>query len=201
MNEPIMYHLSACDQVSADWYVVQCKPLKEAYAAHALQQRLGLNVYTAEVSKFADSRVQQAPFFPGYVFVQADLSKTAPSKINSTPFVLKLLEFGGGPQRVPADVVKAIRERIAVLNSQGGLSAHNFVPGDCVRFKAGPYKDLEAIFVGPTTPSERVKVLLHFFNRINEVRTNVGTLEKASAQGREGVRRTRGQGRAINYKT
>ena len=183
------------------WYVVQCKPLKEREAATALREYLGVSTYLAEVSKRVRGEMVPRPFFPGYIFAQADLGEVALSGINATPYVLRLLAFGGEPQRIPGGVVEAIRERIEDLNSRGGLTRHSFKPDDPVRFASGPYKDLEAVFVGPMPAGNRVRVLLQFFNRLHELKVEADDLEPASSlpaprMGR-GTRGTRGRGRKI----
>ena len=131
------------------WYVVQCNPLKEPQAAHALRSYLGLNVYLPQVSRRVRAEKRPMPFFPGYLFVQADLGQVEKSRINSTPCVMRLLEFGGGPRSLADRTVQSLRERVEALDAQGGLPSHNFRPGDEVRLTGGPLRGLEAVFLGP----------------------------------------------------
>lgn len=187
---------------SCCWYVAQCKPLRELQASAVLRGRLGLSAYVAEVSKWVRGEEKQSPFFPGYIFVQADLGQVTLSSINSTPGVVRLLEFGGALQTVPDSVIEMIRERVDSFNAEGGLPAHEFQPGDTVLLKSGPLKGLEAVFISPTTPGARVKVLLQFLGRLNEVQVEVDDLEKVQAAPQNTPpapleRRTRGRGRPI----
>ena len=154
------------------WYVAHCRPGSESLAAWGLTECLGLTTYLAEVSKRIREETTQTPLFPGYFFVQADLGAVSISSINSTPGIRGILELGGEAQAIPETLVAAIRERVDKLNAEGGLPAHTFQDGDAVLLKSGPLKGLEAVFLGPTTPGGRVKVLLHFLGRLNEVRVD-----------------------------
>jgi transcriptional antiterminator RfaH len=185
------------------WYVAQCITLKEAQTAYALRTHVGLNVYLPQVSRRTRGEMQPQPLFPGYLFVQADLRKVSRSSINSTFGMVRLLEFGGVPQPLPESTVVALRERVDDINAKGGLMPHNFQPGDAVRIKAGPLRGLEAVFLGPMTPSARVNILLQFLGRLNQVKVEVDVLERVSTPGNNGRntmrRSTRGRGRKINH--
>ncbi len=180
------------------WYVVHCRPHKERYAALALQEQFGLTVYVPEVMCYYQGQIQHAPLFPRYLFAQIDLHTVPPSRINATPGVTRLVTFDTTPQKIPAAVVQAIHTQVECCNEQGGLPEHGFQPGDTVQFRRGPLRGLEAIFVGPITPSRRVRILLEFMGRLNELEVDRNLLETSSEnvpQKRE--RRTRGRGRWI----
>jgi transcriptional antiterminator RfaH len=187
------------EALSGSWYLVHCIARKEAFAAYVLTSHLGLQVYLPQVTRHVRGSVQQTPFFPGYLFVQADLGQVTRSIINSAPGVVRLLDFGGGPQLVPLPVLRDIRARLDKLNGTGGLPTHNFKSGEAVRVKSGPLRGVEALFVGPLTPSARVTILLDMLGRLNEVKVDVETLEHAPnvTIARQG-RTTRGKGRRIN---
>ena len=88
----------------------------------------------------------------------------------------------------------------AAVDEQGGLPAHPFKPGDAVRLTRGPLEGMEAIFVGPTTPAERVEILLRFLGRQQLTRVAPDELEAvANPVGIEErpPRRTRGRNRPI----
>ncbi|NJN99132.1 MAG: hypothetical protein HC875_36085 [Anaerolineales bacterium] len=83
------------------------------------------------------------------------------------------------------------------------MPRHSFKPGDTVRIKSGPFEDMLAQFDSPTTPAERVQVLLELLGRFCRVKVNVADLEKADPQPEPIIakrpRRSRGRGRPINY--
>src|SRR5205823_1883871 len=121
--------------------------------------------------------------------------------INSTPGILRLLQLGGEPRPIPAAVVEAIRERVEILNAEGGFSRYKFHPGDPVSLRSGPLRGLQAVFIGPMPAKARVKVLLEFLGRPNEVQVDIDVLEPAKPGAERGPdpepqvrgeRRTRG---------
>lgn len=181
---------------STRWYVVHCKTDREIQACSALRESLGLTTYLPTVESAAGKRTRKQAFFPGYFFVKADPVQLSMSSVNSTPNVLSLLHVGGQPQPVPDEIVKVIRERIDSLEAGGGLHIHPFKVGDRVRLTNGPLQGLDAVFLGSVKPGERVKILLKFLGRFNEVKVPVKSLEPAPAP-HEQRRGTRGHGRRI----
>jgi transcription antitermination factor NusG len=109
------------------------------------------------------------------------LQETSKSCINTCPGVLRLVEFGGGPQSVSQHVIDTISQQLDRLNGLPVQPAHLFNPGDIVQVRHGPLKDLEMIFIRPVTPSGRVHVLLELLGRLKEVQVDMDILEKAPA--------------------
>jgi transcriptional antiterminator RfaH len=183
---------------ASQWYVAHCQRLKERRAAAALAEQLDLMVYLPELRRRQAGHLQRAPFFPGYLFVQADLRQVVPSRINAVPGVLRLVAFGELPLPVPAPVVEGIRQRVDQLNAQGGLIVPRLEPGQTLRLKGGMFQGLEAVFLGPLKPSERVQVLIEFLGSLRRLELPVDRVEPIGDQPtprRE--RRTRGRGRPI----
>ncbi len=187
------------------WYLVHCQPRKEAYAAKSLRHLLELHVFLPESQIRWRGEVRRTPFFPGYLFTLVNQQAVPASAINACPGVLRLVEFGGYLQSIPHSVIEAIQQQLEQLNRGDLFPYHHFNPGDAVRMKCGPLQDLNMVFVGPTTPSKRVQVLLEFLGRLKEVQVDVEMLEKApgttlSASPKSEplrVRYTRGKGRKI----
>jgi transcriptional antiterminator RfaH len=180
------------------WYVVHTKPQQEALAASMLEERLSLTVFLPEVRRRIRGHLRRTPLFPGYLFVEIDLESTEASAVNTTPAVIRLVAFGGRPQPVSGRVIGALQARLAEIDEQGGLPQHPFRVGDRVRLKEGPLAGLEAVFVGPMRPAERVRVLLEFLGQEQEALVPVEDLEPAGGQALpKRPRRTRGKGRVI----
>ncbi len=178
------------------WYVVHTKARQEVLAAGLLEQRLAAVVLLPQVRQRTRGQMRTAPLFPGYLFVQLDLEQTEASAVNNTPGVIRLVAFGGVPKPVPARVIAALQARLAEIDSQGGLPQHPFREGDRVRLTGGPLAGLEAVFVGPMRPAERVRVLLEFLGQEQEALVPVDDLEPAGGPVKR-PRRTRGKGRPI----
>ena len=162
------------------WYLVHCQSRKEAYAANALRNILQLLVFLPESQVRLRGVTKYSPFFPGYLFINADLQQIPKSRINTCPGVLRLVEFGGDPQSVPQHVIDTISQQLSRLNGQQMQPVHHFRPGDVVQVKYGPLQDLEMIFVSSMTPGGRVLVLLELLGRLKKVQVDVDMLEKAS---------------------
>lgn len=184
--------------MSRCWYVVHTKAHQELLAAGLLEQRLAAAVLLPQARQRSRGQMRSAPLFPGYLFVELDLEQTEASAVNNTPGVIRLVAFGGLPKPVPAKAMAALQARLAEIDSQGGLPQHPFKEGDRVRLTGGPLAGLEAVFVGPMRPAERVRVLLEFLGQEQEALVPVEDLETAGGPVQvKRPRRTRGQGRPI----
>jgi len=181
------------------WYVVHTRTLKEAPTAQVLREHLGLEVYAPEVFRRTPAGLHPTPLFPGYLFVCVNLNRVAPSSINSCPGVLRLLAVDNQPQVVPVKVITTIRMGVERLNTQGGWPLPTFQPGATVRVKEGPFAGLDAIFIGPATPQQRVSIFLEFLGGMNKVQLDAAALESCAVTRPPLHKRgTRGQGRIIH---
>jgi transcriptional antiterminator RfaH len=178
------------------WYVVHAKAQQELLAAGLLEQRHAATVLLPQVRQRSRGQIRTAPLFPGYLFVELDLEQVEASAVNNTPGVIRLVAFGGLPKPVPPRTMAALQARLAEIDAQGGLPQHPFKEGDRVRLTGGPLAGLEAVFVGPMRPAERVRVLLEFLGQEQEALVPVEDLEAAGGPAKR-PRRTRGQGRPI----
>ena len=182
--------------MSKQWYVVHTKARQELLAASMLEQRLAAVVLLPQVRQRTRGQMRPAPLFPGYLFVELDLEQSEASAVNNTPGVIRLVAFGGVPKPVPGRVIGALQARLAEIEAQGGLPQHPFKEGDRVRLTGGPLAGLEAVFVGPMRPAERVRVLLEFLGQEQEALVPLEDLEPAGGPVKR-PRRTRGKGRVI----
>jgi transcriptional antiterminator RfaH len=185
------------------WYALHCKPNSEYQVVAILQQR-GIESYLPEIEVLGASRIQRKkPLFPCYLFCQVDLKRVGLSKIQWIPGLRRIVTFGGQPVPVPADVIDLVRYKLdeTQANRDPLEQKHRFKSGDLVRIKQGPFQDMIAIFDRPTSPSERVQVLLGILGGVTRVQVETDNLEEASAPAEiskpKRPRRTRGQGRFI----
>jgi transcriptional antiterminator RfaH len=192
------------------WYTLYTKPHAEYRVNIALQQ-WGLQTYLPEIeSKEKDKKGKSVPFFPCYLFSKFDFEIIALSQLHWTPGLRRVVSFGGQPVPVPDELIDLIQYKLDEIETKGNLPTPIFAPGDVVRITNGPFCNMLAIFDGPTTPSERVRVLLDILGHASRVQVNISDLEKVppeteasplsnlSAGLRTGrSRRTRGRGRYI----
>jgi transcription elongation factor/antiterminator RfaH len=145
----------------AYWYVVHSKPHKEKLLAEQLELR-NIEIFAPRI------RVQPVnprarpmrPYFPGYIFVRADLEELGISTLRYVPGSSGLIDFGGEPAYVPDGLIHAIRERVEQVNAAGGELFDALTPGETVLVHSGPFAGYEAIFDARLPGKERVRVLL-----------------------------------------
>jgi transcriptional antiterminator RfaH len=141
------------------WYTLYTKPNAEYQVANALQQR-GVRTYLPEIELAKPQKGRKKkPFFPCYLFIKVDFESIGLGAVQWTPGLRRIVAFGDQPTPLPDDMIYLIRRRLGEIEAAGGWPAHPFRPGDTVRITEGPLRNMVAIFEGPTTPSQRVKVL------------------------------------------
>jgi transcriptional antiterminator RfaH len=183
------------------WYTLYTKPNAEYQVLTVLQKR-GIETYLPEIESVKDRRRRdRKPFFPCYLFIKADLKAVSLSRVRWTPGLRHIVAFGERPVPLSDEVINLIRHKLGEINASGGRPPHTFRPGDTVRITDGPLQSMLAIFEGPTTPAERVRVLLTFLGHARRVSVPVADLDKAPSNAEVSMpkrpRRTRGRGRRI----
>ncbi len=109
------------------------------------------------------SRTSKA-YFPGYLFVRADLEVSGVSMFQWMPHTFGLVMYGGEPAPIPDHLIAALRQRVEEITVQEADALAGVRPGDTVQINLGPFKGFEAIFDVRLSGSERVKVLLKFLD-------------------------------------
>jgi transcription elongation factor/antiterminator RfaH len=161
------------------WYVLHSKPHKENQINAYLQsQNLETFYPTLRVKPVNPRASKIRPYFPGYLFVHADLEAVGLSALQWIPGATGLVSFDGQPGTVPDHVIRELQERIERIEAAGGLTFDGLKQGDPVRITQGPFAGYEAIFDMRLSGSERVQVLLEMLGRLVKVRTNANTIEK-----------------------
>lgn len=143
------------------WYVLHSKPRKEDFLLDQLKSH-GFEAYCPFVRvNTVNPRARKIrPYFPGYVFLQADLGQSKASSLQWMPGATGFVSFDGIPARVPEGLIPTLRQRVDEVNASGGELFHELKPGDQVRVVGGPFAGYEAIFDVRLPGSERVRVLL-----------------------------------------
>lgn len=183
------------------WYTLHTKPNAEYQVASTLQQS-EIEIYLPEIKVVKmGQQGQKKPFFPCYLFMNADIATGGLSFVQWTPGLRHIVAFDNRPVPLADEVIDLIRSNLREIEAHEGCSVHNFKPGEMVRIIAGPFQDMKAIFEGPTTPNKRVQVLLTFLGHASRMQVDVTDLEKAPPAAEvpipQRLRRTRGQGRYI----
>ncbi|HMB22746.1 MAG TPA: transcription termination/antitermination NusG family protein [Anaerolineales bacterium] len=147
--------------MSQQWYVVRSKPNKELALWRELTAR-GLESFYPQLRvRPVNPRSRRVrPYFPGYLFLHADIELVGTSALQWTPFSSGLVAFDGLPAIVPDSLVQAIRRHVDEINAAGGEQFVDLKPGDTVLIQGGPFDGYEAIFDTRLAGTERVRILL-----------------------------------------
>jgi transcription antitermination factor NusG len=164
------------------WYALQCRPRKEDMVARQVESH-GLTVFAPRL--FVQPVNPRArtfkPYFPGYIFVRADLATVGVSYFQHLPHAVGLIRVGSEPADVPEDLIVAIHRHLEAINANGGELFHRLRPGDPVLITRGLFAGYEAIFDARIRDTDRVRVLLDLLgNRQVALELQVGQIRPAT---------------------
>ena len=149
-----------------DWYAAQLRPNGDALALVNLQ-RQGFNAFRPLLweTKRSERGTQRLlrPMFPGYVFVQFDITQSEWPKIRSTRGISRLVgNISGGPSRLPTGLIDVLKQRCA--GNAANNAANGFQLGDKVYVSSGPFAAFLAT-VERMDAQNRVWLLIDFMSR------------------------------------
>lgn len=165
------------------WYVLHTKPNNEDRAASNLtawqvetfSPRMKVRTYNSYTGKIT---YLSKPLFPQYIFARFDLEKML-HKIRFTRGVNKVVTVGGVPAPVSDEIIEHIQSQ---MGEDGYVRiGEKLKPGDPVKIKHGPLKDLVGIFQTETKDSERVLILLTSISFQGRVTVDREMVAKVSA--------------------
>jgi transcription antitermination factor NusG len=146
------------------WYVLRTKPHKETAVFRLLESRQITVFYpTIKVEPVNPRAARRRPFFPGYMFIWADLERIGRNALEWLPGSQGLVTFGGQPAIVPTHLVDAIKTKVVAWHKRQ-QEKPCFRPGDTVRIVEGPLAGYEGIFDTELSGQQRVQVLLTYLH-------------------------------------
>lgn len=149
--------------MTIQWYAMQSKPNKEDFLARQCEA-LGVEVFHPRIRvKVVNQRARKVrPYFPGYIFVQADLDQIGESALLWVPGSTGLVSFDGVPAVVSDGLIHTLQKQLEELNaSEKALSSISGLnKGDLITIQDGPFAGHAAIFDASLSGAERVRVLL-----------------------------------------
>lgn len=163
------------------WYALKVKAHKERSVVEYLRMRdVELFAPTVRVKPKNPRAAKRRPYFPGYLFVRANLQEEGQQAFSWIPGTRGLVTFGDEPAIVPTHLIHELQNRIAQLNAQGGLKREDFEKGQRVNIVSGPFEGYEAIFDMRLSGKERVQVLLSFLSAHPQpVQLDITDIEKS----------------------
>ena len=172
------------EPTGAEWYAIQTKPHKEFMARDALARLDSVEPYlpTLHVDPVNPRSRKIRPFFPGYLFILADLQAVGLTTIRRTLGVVRML---GGiddePTTIPASLIEQIRQGVdASQHEEETTGLGGFRHGDRVRITHGPFAGYEGMFDTRLGGKKRSQILIEFLGRETRAEVDVRSLEKLS---------------------
>ncbi|HLA81326.1 MAG TPA: transcription termination/antitermination NusG family protein [Thermoleophilia bacterium] len=164
--------------MEASWYALRTKPNRERQAWEQTRARRVNTFYPRVRVRPVNPRARKVrAYFPGYIFVQADLEQTGLSLFKYMPYATGLVCFGGEPARVPDALIHALQRRMQELAERGELRGGP-KKNDRVWIAEGPLAGYEAIFDTRLSGGRRVRLLLQMLSgRIVPVELDAGQIE------------------------
>jgi transcriptional antiterminator RfaH len=151
-----------------NWYVMNCKPQKEAFLRERLQiQRIEVYLPSIRVRPVNPRARKERPFFPGYLFIHVDLEQISASELRRIPGSNGLVCYGGEPAYVGDPLIREIQKQVDGITDKANSSVDSFRPGDLVVINDGPFATYKAMFDCRLSGSDRVRVLLQLLQGQN----------------------------------
>jgi transcriptional antiterminator RfaH len=148
------------------WYALHSHPNKEELLWQQLMAREVEVFYPRIPANPVNPRARKIkPYFPGYLFISADLEQAGISVFRWMPYATGLVMFGGEPAVVPDALIYTVRQRVDEITRAGGEVLNEVKPGERVVIQDGPFAGYEAIFDVRLPGKERVRVLLQMLTR------------------------------------
>jgi len=132
--------------ISESWYSVQTRYRAERKVALQLGKK-GFETYLpvmAQVHRWSDRRKRiEVPLFSGYIFLQANLSKSSIDRILNTQGIIRVVTFAGEAASIPSKQIEDLRRLLA---SNSPCTLHAFLKiGQKVRIRGGCLDGIEGI--------------------------------------------------------
>lgn len=151
--------------MTTHWYALHSKPRKEEVVWRQVRAHGFEAFYPRVPVPTANPRAGGVrPYFPGYLFVRADLSLAGLSTFQYMPYAIGLVCCGVEPAKVPDEIIRAIQRRVMDLAATGGELFDGLRSGDRVSIHAGPFAGYKAIFDARLSSGERVRLFLEMLS-------------------------------------
>lgn len=164
------------------WYVLHSKPRYEDFLWKQLCMRDLESYYPCLHVRTVNPRARTVqPYFPGYLFVSADLDVLGISYLQWMPGSAGLVCFGEEPATVSESLLLAIKQRIESLQKNTSAKMVPFQKGDAILVHDGVFQGYEGIFDACLSGADRVRILLSLLgNRQMAVELPVGCISFAT---------------------
>ena len=130
------------------WYAVYTKPRHER-KVNAHLSREGITTFLPDIERWSRRKDRKKkimyPIFPGYLFINTELSVENRLKVIKTRGVVRILGTKGVPTAIPENQIEAIQR---IVNNDKEISPYPYLKtGQMVRVINGPLNGVEGIFI------------------------------------------------------
>ena len=185
------------------WYAARTKSMTE-YSVRNRLESVGIEAFLPCIrSPRPRLGHQDAPLFPGYLFLHYDLEGRGWRPLRQVSQLVGLTAFDGVVPPVPDEVIDELAERVSAINGEGGFW-QRFNVGDRVRVDLASVEHLAQVVNEPRSPQDRVRLLVDFLGRLIYAEVPwqqvwpLGVAAPLGTQDFRAPRRTRGKGRWIS---
>lgn len=173
------------------WYVVHTysgyehkakTALEERIRAHKMEDKFGDILVPVErvqeLGKGGQRKISSRKFFPGYIFVNMELSDQTWHVIKGTPKITGFVGHATMPPEVPESEVREITQQM----QEGALKPKPkvlFEAGEAVKVIDGPFQDFNGTVEEVRAEKGKVRVLISIFGRATPVELDFVQVEKS----------------------
>ena len=163
------------------WFVVQTNPKEEDVACMVLRQQ-GIVIYQPFMERYifhARKKVlKKYPLFPNYIFANIAPTEEEYHNIRWCRGVRRILLDNYQPVPIDDDFIRGL---CTLEDKESGTIKKpvSFAPGDVVRIKSGPMKDLYGVFEAWGSDEGRVRILIEMVSNRAKVVMHASLIEKA----------------------
>jgi transcriptional antiterminator NusG len=161
------------------WYVIKVISGKEAKIQKLIEnevQRNGLTDYVGKILVPTEKVVQirnnkrvqkDKTLFPGYIYIEANLSGELPHVIKSIPGVMGFLSGvkGGDPMPLSKAEVNQLLGKVDEMAMSQDNVHIPYKVGDAVQVNDGPFKGFDGVIEEVNKDRKKVIVMVKFFGR------------------------------------
>lgn len=169
------------------WYVVQAYSgyenkvklsLEERIKQFAMEELFGEILIPKETPQDGKKRGGNRNFYPGYIFVNMDLTEESWHLVKDTP---KVNGFIGGrhPSPVPEPEILLVAQQVAEGAAKPKPKV-SFETGAHVRVMDGPFANFTGTVEEVKPEKQKVRVLVSIFGRATPVELDYGQVEKTA---------------------
>ncbi|MGC9323125.1 MAG: transcription termination/antitermination protein NusG [Desulfomonilia bacterium] len=168
------------DDSVKQWFVIQTNPKEDSLACLVLSQQ-GVQTYQPFMEKYVfharKKTLKKYPLFPNYLFVRVVPVEEELHKIRWCRGVRRILLDNYQPVPIEEEFIVGLHS----LEDEGSgviKKPVEFSPGDVVRIKSGPLRDLYGIFEAWGSDEGRVRILVDMVNNRAKVVMHSSLIEK-----------------------